>query len=144
MAIGLGVALVGPTLVVWLGGSRYADAGPLVRLLAAPLAESVANLPLAQIVIVAGRTTQLLVASIVAVGVNLLLDVALIPGFGARGSAAATIATEMGGTVWLAVLAHLAVPGSVPRVRGRVDPGRLPHDPPRRNDRMNPRSKELA
>jgi O-antigen/teichoic acid export membrane protein len=116
LAIGLGAALVGPALVVWLGGSQYADAGPLVRLLAVALAASVANLPLAQIVIVAGRTTHLLVASIAAVGVNVALNVALIPAFGARGSAAATIATEMGGLVCVAVLAHLAVPGSVPRI----------------------------
>jgi O-antigen/teichoic acid export membrane protein len=116
LAIGLGAYAVGPTMVVWLGGSRYADAGPLVRLLAAALAASVANLPLAQLVIVAGRTTQLLVASIVAVVVNVALNVALIPGYGARGSGAATIATETAGLLCVATLAHRAVPRSVPWV----------------------------
>jgi O-antigen/teichoic acid export membrane protein len=114
LAIGAGALVVGPTLVVWLGGAKYDDAGPLVRMLAAALGASVANLPVAQLVIVAGRVTRLLWLTLAAVVVNLLLNAALIPGFGARGSAAATITTETLGLLCVAAVAHRAVPGSVP------------------------------
>jgi O-antigen/teichoic acid export membrane protein len=103
-----------PAVVGWLGGGRYDDAQLLVRLLAAALAASVANLPVAQLAIVGGRTAQLLTISVGAVVLNLALNVALIPSFGARGSAVATVVTETAGLVAVAVVADRALPGSIP------------------------------
>jgi O-antigen/teichoic acid export membrane protein len=114
LTIGTASFLVAPTAVDWLGGGRYDDARVLVRLLAAALAASVANLPVAQLAIVCGRTGRLLMISLVGVAVNLALNVALIPSFGARGSAVATVATETAGLVAVAVVGDRALPGSVP------------------------------
>lgn len=122
--VGLGATLAigAPLFVAVIGGSEFESAVPLVRILAVVLVVSVVNMPLAQLVIVEGGAHRLLRISIFSVGLNISLNLLLIPTYGAMGAAIATLATETIGLCLVARVAMSYLPGVLPSRRFWRDP----------------------
>ena len=110
----LGSFVAAPVVLAVVGGEEYRGSAVLARLLVPALAVSVANLPVAQLVIVAGEVRTLLQLSVTSVVVNIVLTIAFVAAWDARGAAIATSVTESLGFLAVAVVAHRALPGSVP------------------------------
>lgn len=115
MALGMAVSvywLARPIILV-MGGERYASAADLLRLLAPVLLVSVLNFPGAQVAIVAGHVRTLLRIALAMLGVNVALNVVLVPLYQARGAAIASIVTETVGMLLVAAVASRAARHSV-------------------------------
>ncbi|MEM8924379.1 MAG: lipopolysaccharide biosynthesis protein [Actinomycetota bacterium] len=117
LAVGGAIALAAPGLVAVVGGPGYGDAVPLVRVLALVLIVAVINVPLLHLVMVAGRSERLVHINLAMVAVNLGLNLALLPRWGAEGAAWATLASETMGLVLVAGVAHRCHPGVLPTLR---------------------------
>lgn len=110
---GVAAFLAAPDLAALLGGGEYPEAADLIRLMVPVLVVSVLNVGPAQVVIAGSGSRRLLVLALVAVGANIGLNVVLIPMFGLEGAILATMITETGGLLGVAVLARSVLPGSV-------------------------------
>lgn len=113
----LGFFVVGAFLVCeWgvalLAGSRYSESAPILPwiVLAYALFTVLQLLQFVPIV-VAGRTTGIALAYVAMLGLNLLLNILLIPDWGMRGAAAATVLSYAAGIGFLARLVRRALPG---------------------------------
>jgi O-antigen/teichoic acid export membrane protein len=114
VAMGTSLFVAAPVLVDILGGDGFESAVPLVRVLAVVLVISVTNMPLSQLVIVEGRAGLLLRFSVAAIVLNVALNIALIPRYGAMGAAVTTLVTESLGFVAVAAVASRLRPGVIP------------------------------
>lgn len=113
LAMAVSVYWLARPIIVVMGGERYASAAGLLRLLAPVLLVSVLNFPAAQVVIVAGHVHTLLRIAAAMLGVNIVLNVLLVPLYQARGAAIASIVTETVGMLLVAAVASRAVRNSV-------------------------------
>lgn len=104
MPLAVGGCVFAPQLVHVVAGPAYASASLPLRLLFASLPLSYLSTFLLFMLIAAdrqGRVVPLVVASIV---LNLVLNVALIPSYGAVGPALATLVSELAGAIALVVI----------------------------------------
>lgn len=118
-----------PLVVSLIGGSGYADAVPLVRILAVVLFLAVVKMPLLHLVIVEQATPLLLRASLGFLTLNVALNLALIPTRGARGAAVATLATEATALIVLALIVRSRLPGFIQGLRPWADLALLARHP---------------
>jgi O-antigen/teichoic acid export membrane protein len=113
VVLGMLAFVFAPQLVLLLGGPRYTYATWLARLLTPALVVSVLNVSGAQVAIVERNASALLRIAVLAVVVNVVLNVVFIPSYGVRASAVATVVTETIGAVLVARLSQSLLPGSV-------------------------------
>lgn len=91
--IAIGLALVGHELVSLLFGQDYAGSRALMILLALSFLIQVPNGLRTEFALVAGGTTQIFYLRVVALALNIVLNILFIPRWGVEGAAAATLAT---------------------------------------------------
>jgi O-antigen/teichoic acid export membrane protein len=113
VVLGMLAFVFAPQLVLVLGGRRYTYATWLARLLTPALVVSVLNVSGAQVAIVERKANALLRIAVLAVILNVVLNVVFIPSYGVRASAVATVVTETVGAALVARLAQSLVPGSI-------------------------------
>lgn len=89
-----GGVLLGPFILTLAFGDKYAAAVPLLGWLLASLPFILPNYVLTQALVALGRERTYALATVVAAGVNIALNLLLIPFLGAKGAALATVATE--------------------------------------------------
>lgn len=101
------VAMPGPLLHIAVG-DRYAGAATPVRILALAALLGTAMAPTATKVMGAGRARQATVGALIAVGMNALLNLWLIPdwglGLGGTGAAIGTLVSTLAGAVYIRLL----------------------------------------
>jgi O-antigen/teichoic acid export membrane protein len=97
------------------GGPRYADAAPVLAVLAVAVALVFLNTVFVQSLIALTRQRNLFVVLLLVLAGNVLLNVLLIPALGAMGAAIALVATE--GAALALVMRAFARVGKVPRFR---------------------------
>ena len=102
----LGGVAVAPQLVQLFGGADYAGAALPLRLLLLSLPFTFVSMFLVSLAVASDRQSRVALLTGAAVVANLALNLALVPRFSASGSAAATLATEVAGTVALLALAR--------------------------------------
>lgn len=116
-ALGLTLAVatywLAEPIVKVLGGSEYADAAWVLRLLTPVILISTVNLVPAQIALASRRAPVLLRIALVGLVLNVGLNLVLVPTYEARGAAWVSVITEGLGLVLVSVVAERAVPGSV-------------------------------
>lgn len=86
--------ILGPPVIRIAFGERYADAGPLLRILVLAIPPMFVSALLSQALIALGRPWRSTAAFGVALAVNVAVNLALIPSLGATGAAWATAAAE--------------------------------------------------
>ncbi len=91
----LALALVGKWVILWLFGARYAPAVGLMRVLSLTLLVRSVSLVLGDALTGAGYQVKRTAAIFVAVGVNFVLNLVLIPIWGGYGAAWATVFSEV-------------------------------------------------
>lgn len=100
-------------IVVVLGGDRYRDAAPLLRLLSPVLVVSLLNMVPAHLALVHDRAPALLRVALGLLILNVGLNVVLVPTYAATGAAVASIVTEGLGLVVVSAVAAGAAAGGV-------------------------------
>ncbi len=90
------VYAAGPPLIAWLYGAEYARAGRALAVLALAIAPVYVGGLLTQALIAFERPRTFLRVTVLGVGLNVLLNLFLIPAYGETGAATATFATELG------------------------------------------------
>lgn len=93
----------GKPLIGAIFGKEYADVFPVLLILAAGKLVTTATGSVGLILAMSGNERMLVIGSGIGVAVNLILNVAMIPTFGAVGAATAT---SLGTIVWYLVLAY--------------------------------------
>jgi O-antigen/teichoic acid export membrane protein len=116
----LGGCVFAPQLVQIVAGSAYADAVTPLRLLLVSLPLSFLSTFLLYLLIAADRQRRVLPLLGASIALNLVLNVALIPRYGAVGPAVATLASELLGAVALVVIVRRTLgvrvlPASLPK-----------------------------
>ena len=111
------VAIFSPEIVVLLGGHKYAPAAPVLAILSIALAISYLNGVFGSAIMALGEQGRLLRLTSVTLGINLVVNLALIPPLGVNGAAIAVVVSE--------VAALLIVRGLYIRLAGV--PQRPPH-----------------
>jgi O-antigen/teichoic acid export membrane protein len=121
-SLGLVVLLIrGREIIILLSGESFSPAGPLLQILALALFCMCFGNIFGFALVAAGRQRSLLVLSGALVFVALLVDVLLIPRWGAVGAAWATVITEAAASSTAAFLVWRLLPFSLPwRWLGRV------------------------
>jgi O-antigen/teichoic acid export membrane protein len=112
LAGGLAALVGAPLLVAIVGGRGFGDAVWPTRLLSVVVVVSVLNMVPSLTVVAQRQAGRLLPIGVGVVVANIALNLALIPHFGATGSAVATIATELVGLALISRLASEVLPGS--------------------------------
>jgi O-antigen/teichoic acid export membrane protein len=112
LALPLAIAAfaLAPTLVRLVAGGDFESAATPLRILAPALVFAFANTIFAAVLLALNRRRALIVASLLGLAVNVLLNLAAIPAFGYVGAAATTVASELFGLVLVATLAYRAYP----------------------------------
>lgn len=102
----VGLGLLGRDLLLRLAPAEYADAAPLIPLIAAGYVVFTAT-AVSQYVFQLAGTTRVLLATVAAgAGLNLVLNMALVPPWGAEGAAAATLVSFVATGVPMVVLSR--------------------------------------
>lgn len=97
----LPLVVLAPRLVELVGGSDYGPAGLPLRILAVSLPFSAVAMLLVSLLVAHRRERSVLPLVVFSILLNLGLNLALIPGYGVAGSAAATLVAEAVGCVLL-------------------------------------------
>ena len=116
----IGIALAGPILLqIWAPRTfRTEQLLPVIVLVvAATIPVCTAFGPLAGVLLSEGRSTVVAVVTVVAAGVNVALNLALVPHLGINGSALATTVSYTVLAVAMAALSRLLLPLARPPVR---------------------------
>ena len=108
-------ALFAAEVVAVAGGPRYADAAPVLRVLAVAMALLFINTVFFQALVALNRQRNLFILLLGVLAGNVLLNVLLIPPLGAMGAAIALVATEA--TALALSLFVFSRVGTVPKVR---------------------------
>jgi O-antigen/teichoic acid export membrane protein len=121
IAVAVALALVGPPLLRLIYGGAYAESAALLRWLAPTLCFLFPNYVLAHFLVATGEQRSNAWMAAFGVPVNVAVNLALIPAYGARGAVVATLATEVALFVcgWLVAerrIARQPVVGSMVRV----------------------------
>jgi O-antigen/teichoic acid export membrane protein len=95
-AAGFGCGLLAPWTELLLGffGERFEGAGPTLRWLLGAVTAIYAGAALMTALVAAGRMRSILAVAALALAVNVLANVVLVPRFGIEGAGIATLATE--------------------------------------------------
>lgn len=102
--LAVGGCVFAPVLVRLVAGPAYAGAALPLRLLLASLPLSYVSTFLVFLLIAAGRQRDVVPLMVAGIALNLVLNVALIPSYGAVGPAVATLASELMGAVALVAI----------------------------------------
>jgi O-antigen/teichoic acid export membrane protein len=100
----VGGCVFAPQLIHIVAGSAYASAALPLRLLLASLPLSYLSTFMVFMLIAADRQRRIVPVVIASIALNLVLNVALIPSYGAVGPAVATLASELMGAIALVVI----------------------------------------
>jgi O-antigen/teichoic acid export membrane protein len=101
LAIPMAVAgtILAVPLVQWIYRSAFSGAGPLLAVLVWWLPFSFTNNVLGHVLGAMGQQTRVLKVTVINAGVNIALNLILIPRYGAMGAAWTTVATEILGLI---------------------------------------------
>ena len=89
LALSLIVGVAGPAVLIAAMGAEYAEAGPVLRIVALAFVAIVAALPLETALIALGAAGRLLAVRVVAAAVSFMMLASLAPGWGLPGVAIA-------------------------------------------------------
>lgn len=104
LPIAVGGCVFAPALVHLVAGPAYADAVLPLRLLLASVPFSYLSTFLVFMLVAADEQRRVVPLLLASIGLNLVLNVALIPGYGYDGPAVATLASEVAGAAALIVI----------------------------------------
>jgi len=104
LPLGLGVSLFAGSIVQVLFGPAYANSVPVLRILAWSGVLVILRGTFRQALNAAGQHSVDLACAVAGTGVNVILNILLIPRYGMIGAAAATVASEV---VWLILIRTL-------------------------------------
>jgi O-antigen/teichoic acid export membrane protein len=97
------------SLIVLIFSATYAHAAPLLRILVAAIAAYLLHVPAMAVLLYARSASGILAVSVVTTALNLVLNLVLIPRFGAHGAAvAATSAIAMGACMAAALVLRMS------------------------------------
>jgi O-antigen/teichoic acid export membrane protein len=89
------LAIFSPEIVVLLGGHKYADAAPVLAILAVALGISYLNGVFGNALVALGHQRRLLWLTMATLAINLIVNLALIPPWGPVGAATAVVVSEI-------------------------------------------------
>lgn len=104
LPMAVGGCVFAPALVHLVAGPAYADAVLPLRLLLASVPFSYLSTFLVFMLVAADEQRRVVPLLLASIGLNLVLNVALIPGYGYDGPAVATLASEVAGAAALMVI----------------------------------------
>jgi O-antigen/teichoic acid export membrane protein len=111
----ISIGLLAPELTLVIAGNEFAPAIPLMQWLAVlPLLIGLSNIFAFQVLVPLHHENKFLLAAISGCVLSIVLNIILIPKFGAAGTAWANIATEMAVTVITGYYAWKAIKFSIP------------------------------
>jgi O-antigen/teichoic acid export membrane protein len=89
------IAAISDNLIIFLFGNGFIQAAPTLRLLAIAMTLTFANWPLTSAIIALNKERQILYAFSICAAVNIVLNLILIPLFGAEGAAWAAVSSRL-------------------------------------------------
>jgi PST family polysaccharide transporter len=98
-AIMIPIAFIGPFLIRWIYGDDFSQAGPILSLHIITVILAFLQIARAQYLLAEGFYKFILFASVLGAGVNIVLNLVLIPAYGGMGAAASTIIAQLTGIV---------------------------------------------